>query len=150
MNDVSVDIGQSKIPALVSVGQTPVIDAQQMKDRCVKVVDVHGPRRPLFLTRSRPQNIAVLIRDVVAVVVGAAVRDAGLYASAGHPGCKASRVMITTVVGRRQLPLAVCRTAEFAAPNHERVVEHAQSLEVLDQGRTSLVNILALIGVFAV
>ena len=41
MNHVAEDIGQSEVAASVAVGEFFVIDAQQVEQRCVKVVDVY-------------------------------------------------------------------------------------------------------------
>ena len=54
-------------------------------------------------------------------------------------------MVVAAVVGGRQLPLAVIGAAEFAAPEHQRVVEHAALTQVLDQGRTGLVGLTALL-----
>ena len=53
---MAVDIGQPVVPALVEVGQPLVVDAHQVKDGGVEVVDVHA-----------------VADDVVAPVVGFAV-----------------------------------------------------------------------------
>ena len=53
-------------------------------------------------------------------------------------------MMIAAVVGLRQFSLAVDRAAELAAPNDERVVEHAALLEIHDERRAWLVGVLAL------
>ena len=52
-------------------------------------------------------------------------------------------MVVAAVVGRRQLALAVVGAAELAAPEDQRVVEHAPLLEVLDQRRAGLVGLAA-------
>jgi len=42
LDDVTMHIGQTVITALESVGQPLVIDAQQVKQRRVQIVDVHS------------------------------------------------------------------------------------------------------------
>ena len=42
-------------------------------------------------------------------------------------------MVIAAVVGWRQLALAVIGAAELAAPENQRVVEHASLLQILDQ-----------------
>ena len=71
--------------------------------------------------------------DVVAVIVGLAVGHAGLDAAAGHPHGEAARVMVAAIVLAGELPLAIDGAAELAAPDHQRVVEQAALLEILDQ-----------------
>ena len=52
--------------------------------------------------------------------------------------------MIAAVVGRRQLALGIAGAAELAAPDDERVVEHAPALQVRDQGGAGLIGLPAL------
>ena len=80
------------------------------------------------------------VGDVVAVVVGAAVGEAGLDAAAGEPDREAARMMVAAVVGRGERALRVRRAAELAAPDDERVVEHAALLEVDDQRGGGLIG----------
>ena len=39
MHDFALDVGQAEVPAVVKIGQPLVIEAQQVKDRGVQVVD---------------------------------------------------------------------------------------------------------------
>ena len=54
MHDVAVDVGQAEVAAGVAVGQPLVVEAEQVQDRGVQVVDVD-----------------LVLDGVVAVVVGA-------------------------------------------------------------------------------
>ena len=68
MHDVAVDVRQTVITASVTVGQTSMIDAQQVQNRCMKVMNVDsvlGHRR--------------------ADLVGAAIADARFDTGSGHP-----------------------------------------------------------------
>ena len=103
-------IGQAEVPALVLMSQPLVVDAQQMQNRRVEVVNVDG-----------------IPDDVVAVRVCLAVRYSALDATAGHPQRKAPRVMITAKAVA-QLALAVVRPAELAAPDHQCVLQQASLL----------------------
>jgi hypothetical protein len=87
-----------------------------VQDGGVEVVDVDG-----------------ILGDVVAELVGARRRCAGLDAAAGHPDGEAAGMMIAAVVGRGELALGVVGAAEFAAPDHEGVVEHAALFQVGDE-----------------
>ena len=58
-----------------------------------------------------------------------------LDAAAGHPDRKALDVVVAAVaLGHR-------RPAELAAPDHQRLVEHAALLQVLDERGRSLVDL---------
>ena len=105
-----------------------MVDAQKVKHRGVEIVDVHA-----------------ILHDVVAVFVGLAVRRARLHAAAGHPDSEAPRVMIAAEVAAGFVEaLAVVGAAKLAAPDHERVFEHAAAGKILHQRRCRLVSLLAL------
>ena len=53
-------------------------------------------------------------------------------------------MMIAAVVVVRQLALRINRAAEFAAPDHQRFVEHAALLQILNQSVAGLIDVLAL------
>ena len=84
--------------------------------------------------------------DVVGEVVGLAVDGAAFEAAAGHPHREAARMMVAAVVLRREAALRVNRAAELAAPDHERFVEHAALLEILNEPVARLIDVAALIG----
>ena len=44
-----VNVGQTEVAPLVSVGKLTVINAKQMKDRGIKVVYMHGILCPMML-----------------------------------------------------------------------------------------------------
>ena len=112
---------------MVLESQLGVVDAEQLQNRGMQVMHVHR-----------------VFGDVVTKIVGLADRHAGLDATPGHPRGEAARMMVAAVVVFGEPALAIDRTPELAAPNHERVVEHAALLEVRDQRRRSLVGCLAL------
>ena len=68
-----------------------MIDAEQVQDGGVQIVDVHGPRGKLRVAGLRFQDIAVVIHDVVAVIVRPAVGDARFDAAARQPDAEAAR-----------------------------------------------------------
>ena len=61
-------VGQTEMAALEFVGQAFVVDAQQVHDRRLEVVDVDG-----------------VFGRVVGEVVGLTEGEAALHAAAGHP-----------------------------------------------------------------
>ena len=74
-------------------------------------------------------------------LVGVAEVQAGLDAAAGQPHGEGVDVMVAADPCSRDL--AHRRAAELAAPDDQRVVEQAALLQVLDQGRARLVDLLA-------
>ena len=72
------------------------------------------------------------------------VCDPRLDATACHPCRKAPRMVVASIVLRRQFSLTVGGPAELAAPNHESVIQHPPLLEIKDQRGTGLINVFAL------
>src|ERR1051325_5785573 len=68
----------------------------------------------------------VLYRLVAQLICGT-VGDAGLDSAAGHPGAHRVDVVIAAIALRHGCP------TELAAPDDERIVQHAALLEILDQ-----------------
>ena len=130
---MTVDIGQAEVTALVAVGQLLVVETDQMQDRRIEIMDVHGPGGPVFLGRLRLQCVAIGVDDVVGVVIGLPVGDPGLDSSTCHPHREAARVVVPSVVLAREAALAVGGPAEFSAPDDQGIFEHAALLEVLDE-----------------
>ena len=77
MGYVSVNVGQAEISAAVTVSQLFVIEAQQVKHCCMKIMYVH----PIF-------------NGVDAKFVGCTVNMTSLYAAAAEPGCETRVVMV--------------------------------------------------------
>src|SRR5579871_360000 len=76
-DDLSGNVRQTEIATLEFVSQLPMVDAEEMEDRRVEIVDVHD------------------VRDgSVAQFVGRAVADASFDASARHPHRESLDVMI--------------------------------------------------------
>ena len=82
-------------------------------------------------------HVVALAHARGAQLVGLPHRHAALDAAAGHPHGEAERVVVAPralgVLGRRLAP-------ELAAPHHQRLVEQAALLEVLQQPRDRLVG----------
>ena len=77
----AVDIRQAEIPPLIAVGQSGVIDTQQMQDGGIQVVDMYG-----------------VADDVVAKVVGFTPGGTGFDACTCQENGKASGVVVAAVV----------------------------------------------------
>ena len=107
------DICQAKIPTLILVCQPGVIDAEAMQNCRVQIMNTHW-----------------IVRDVVAEIICLPDRHAGLYSAAREPDRETARMMIATVVLRRQSALRVDRAAKLAAPYHQRVIEQPALLQI--------------------
>src|SRR5919201_1276471 len=90
------NVGKPEVAALELVRQPLVVNAKALEDGGLKVVDVHG-----------------VLDDVVAVIVVLAVTDAGLHSAARHPHTEAARMMVPTVVRRRERALAINGATEL-------------------------------------
>lgn len=111
-------IGQPNVSAAVAVCELLLIEAHEMENRCVEIVNVH------FVFDGVPSE-----------VIGGAVNVAALHATARHAQRIAVRVMLATVFA-----LTRRGAAEFAAPNDERVFEQAALFQIFDQAGYRLVG----------
>ena len=85
-----------------------------------------------------------VLDDVVGEVICLAIDDAAFHAPAGHPEAIATRMMVASVIGRRQPALRVDGPPELATPNDERLVEEAAVLEILNESPRRAVDISGL------
>jgi hypothetical protein len=106
LDHVPGNIREPEVSALELIGQLGVVDAQRAQDRGMQIVDVDR-----------------IFHDVVAVIVGLALADAGRDAAAGEPHGEAARMMIAPVIVRGELALAIYRSAKLAAPDDQRVLQ---------------------------
>ena len=86
-------------------------------------------------------HVNLVLHDVEAEVIALAERDAGLDAAARQPHRECVRMMVAAVAAA----LHHRRAAELAAPDHQRVLEQAALLQILDQRRGSLVRVVAVL-----
>ena len=120
-DDLAADVCQAEIAARVAEGQALVIQAQEVQDRGLQIVDVDR-----------------VFDDVKTQIVGGAIERARLDAAAGHPHRECLRVMIAAqATMENRVAFHHRRAAEFAAPNHERLIEQTALFEVA-QGRLPL------------
>ena len=149
MDDVSVDVGQPEISSLVPVRQFSVVNSEQMENGGIQVMNVHRARSPRFFVGLWQDGLTLLVGDVVTKVVCTTVRDSGLDAAASHPNCKTSWMVISAVIFRRKLALAVDRSAKLTTPNDERIVKETTPFQIFDQSSTTLVHVFRLGLMFA-
>src|SRR2546425_1596803 len=100
---MAVNVGEAARGAVVVVGETSVVEAEQMEDGGVEVIDG-----------------AWVLLGFPAELIGRAVAESALYSRAGHPGGESEGVVVATfragLVGRH--------AAELRCPENEGVVQH--------------------------
>src|SRR5262245_64905014 len=101
---VPVHVRQPKVAAAVAIGEPQVVEAQEVQNGGVQVVDADA-----------------IFDGAVADLVGGAVMDAAFDAGAGEPDAEGVRIMIAA----RAAALYQGKSAELAAPDHQRLVHEA-------------------------
>ncbi len=127
MHNFAVDIRQAEVAALVAVGESRVVDAHEMQDRRVQIVNMHR-----------------FLDDVVTEVVRHTVRQALLHSGSGHQYGEAARMMVAAVVRVGHAALRIDRSTELAAPDDQRIIQQAALFQVSDQCGSSLIGVAAL------
>ena len=126
MNHTTVHIRQPEISALVAKRQFFMVDAHQVQNGGIQIMNVNG-----------------VLGDVVREVIRLAVLKTGLHTPASHPHRPTPRVMVTSVIFSCQRALAVHGASEFPAPDHQSVVQHAPTFQIGQERVTRLINIAA-------
>src|SRR5262245_54120067 len=111
-NDFAVDVGEAEVAAGVAVGEAFVVDAEDVQQRRVEVVDGNA-----------------IVYGAEAELVCGAVADAALEAAAGHEHREPVRIVVASVATFRYR-----RAAKLATPDDSGFVEQASPFEVADQG----------------
>src|SRR2546423_11762136 len=76
LNHLAVHVGEPEVAALVLERQLRVIDSEALEDGGLQVVDVNG-----------------VFGDVIAIIIGLALADAGFDAAAREPHGEAARMV---------------------------------------------------------
>lgn len=118
MNHVAVDVGEASLEPVVIKGQPLVVEAKQVQDRGVQIVD--GGDVLLRLPAKQ-------IRCTECVT--------SLDASAGKPSGEA----VGIVVAAAGPFLKSGHAAKLGAPDDQRILEQAALFQVAQQGRSGLV-----------
>src|SRR3954452_8020312 len=108
LNHVPMHVGQPEVAALEAVGELLVIEAEEVEDRGLEVVDV-----------------VFVLDGGEAELVGLAEDQAGVHAAAGDPHGEGVDVMVPA---DRDADFAHRSAAELASPDHERVFQQAALL----------------------
>src|SRR5438552_13135725 len=124
---LSVHVSQPVVSSLEFVGEPFMIDAEEVENGRLQVMDVDG-----------------IFYDVVAEFVSRAINYAGLYARPCHPKGETARVVVAAIIGGGQFSLRVIGAAKFAAPDDQRLIEQTALFQVGDKTETGLIHILAL------
>ena len=129
---VLLDTCETLIEPERAVGQFFVIQTKQVKKGCVEIVHVNRP-----------------VGDSVAQFIGPSMNVPGFHSASGHPDRESFLVMITANIAvLLACPIASLshgRATEFGTPDYESLVKQAPLLEVLDQSRYRLINLLAFV-----
>ena len=115
--NVPMHIGQAVLTALVAESELRVVNAAEMQNRGLHVVDVNG-----------------IGGNVPSEVVRRTIHRTGRHTTPGEE----PTVSLAEMIAPRRfggISLAEWCAAEFARPDHERVREHAPFFQVLDQRR---------------
>src|SRR5439155_14419742 len=114
---LSGHVRQSEIAALETEGQLCVVEAEQVQNRRLQVVDMN-----------------LVLHHCEAEFVRLAVGDAVFQAAASQEYREAIGIMVAAEdVARRRATFAERRAAKLAAPDDERVVEQTALAQVADE-----------------
>src|SRR5205823_4033476 len=116
LHHFSRHVSQAEVAALEFVSELSVIEAEELQDRGVQVVDVDG-----------------ILDDVPAEFIGLAEDGAGFDAATGHPDGEGEGVVVAAADALETgAVLAERRAAELGEPKHQRAVEQAAALQILE------------------
>ena len=127
MRHVAIHVRQSKFAPGIGVGQTFMVEAHDVKQSGVEIV-----------------NGAAVFDGVVAKLIGFSITHPAAHATACHPHGEpigvvvASQWAFSLLDGRR--------STEFSSPDHQGIIEQSAVLQVGDQRRAGLVGFPAALG----
>ena len=100
-------ISQAIIAAGVVEGEAFVIEAEEMQDGGLQIMNVHGP-----------------LGDVEAQFIGGAKGEAAFNTTAGEPEAEGLRMVIAAELAvERGVALDHWRAAKFPAPDHQGILQ---------------------------
>ena len=129
LHEFAMHVGEAEITAGVTIGQALVVDAEEVQDGGVDVMDIDGS-----------------FDRKVAEVVELTVAGAGTQTCAGHPDGEAPGMMVAA----RFVAAAfgVGRAAKLSGEDDERVFQQAATFQVLQQPVDGPVDGAGVLGVF--
>src|SRR6266851_5847220 len=108
VDDLPRDIRQTEVATAGAIGKFRVVDAHEVEDGGVDVMDVHR-----------------LVHHLPPEVIGRSIGHAALDASAGEPHAEAVRVVVTTGMGSGSAELDHRRSAKLRTADDDGLVEEA-------------------------
>src|SRR5882672_6700606 len=93
---MAVHVGEAEPPPLVQIRKTFMIDAEEMQDSCLQVVNVDRSRSEGAFVGI--DGVAIGVGNVISVIICAAIGHAGFDAAAGHPDSETARMVIAAII----------------------------------------------------
>src|SRR5262249_24183197 len=121
-----MNVGEPIIPALEAIGEFLVVQAHEMKNGRLEIV-----------------NVDTVFDGVIAEVIRCSVSNAGLDAAAGHPNGEGVLVMVPAKPFRSVALFVHRRSAEFPSPNNKSAVQQTATLQISNQSGNRLIRLLA-------
>src|ERR1043165_8569874 len=100
--NLAMDVGQTVMPALETIGQSLVINPEAIKNRRLQIMHMNR-----------------VLDNVEGEIIGLAVGDPRLDSTTSQPDGKAFAMVIAAIVVVGEAPLAVNGTSELASPNDQ-------------------------------
>ena len=85
-----------------------------------------------------------ILNDVIAEIIRFAEVEAAFHSATRNPTGETARVLVATVVVALAVALAAHRAAEFAREHHESILEQPAGLEIFEERRGWLVDVVTL------
>ena len=127
-DDVAVDVGEAEVAAGVVIGEVFVVEAEEVKDGGLEVVDVD-----------------LFVSNMEAEVIGGTV-GAGFGAAASHEGGEGLRVVVASgLAAKGGVGFDHGGASKFAAPDDEGFIEQAVAFEVLNERGGGLGGLFAVV-----
>lgn len=123
-HDLTVDVGKTEVSPLELIGEAGVVEAQEMQQGGVQVVDVDG-----------------IFSNIETEFVARAIGKAALNTAPSHPERKSVGMMVSAIVA----PLHHRGSAELPAPDDDRVIEQPALFEIADEGGAWFVGFLTIL-----
>src|SRR5438093_8318862 len=140
---MAIHVREAETAALVQIRESFVIDAEEMQDSRLQIVNVDRSRsKGAFVGID---GVAIGIGNVISVIICTAIGHARFDAAAGQPNGETAWMMIAAIIVFGEFALGIAGPAEFTAPNDEGIVKHATSFEVFNQSGAGLIGFAGLI-----
>src|SRR6185503_3780422 len=117
-DDVPVNVGEADVSAAEAVGQLLVVQSKQAQDCGVQV-----------------EHFGDVLDRTHTNIVSCSIDESAFQPSACHPDREGRLVVIATIRFG-----TVRRAAKLCSPNHQRLLQEASGLQILEQRRNPLVR----------